>query len=183
MMIRENVVENGISRNRFLKRLLGSGIALVAGAAYGERLFAQNQKRPRKPPYDPELVKEFVTAGHTDIEKTARMLESHPNLLNSAWDWGGGDFETAIGGAGHMGNADIAEFLIGKGARVNLFVLTMLGRRELVEPVLESYPTLITAKGPHGFSLLHHAQKGGDRSVPLVEYLTAKGLTETSFPL
>lgn len=35
----------------------------------------------------------------------------------------------------------------------------MLGKTELVKPVLEEYPNLISAKGPHGFSLLHHAKK------------------------
>ena len=33
-----------------------------------------------------------------------------------------------IGGAGHMGNREIAEFLIGQGARFDIFVAAMLGR-------------------------------------------------------
>ena len=172
-----------MDRNGFLKRLAGSGIILALGGRSVTAAIGRSQKRTKKPPLDPGLVKEFVTAGHTDLDKTALMLDEHPLLLNGAWDWGGGDFETAIGGAGHMGNAAIAEFLIRKGARANLFVLTMLGRSELVIPVLDAYPDLITAKGPHGFTLLHHAQKGGDRSARMADYLTSKGLTETTFPI
>jgi len=34
------------------------------------------------------------------------MLSEHPTLLNAEYDWGAGDFELAIGGAGHMGRHD-----------------------------------------------------------------------------
>lgn len=170
-------------RKHFLRHLVGSGVAFVAGSLLNPLAVAGSQKREKKPPYDPALVREFVTAGHVDQDKTMSMLGEYPNLLNSAWDWGGGDFETAIGGAGHMGRTDIAEFLISKGARVNLFVLTMLGKTKLVQPVLEEYPSLLQARGPHGYSLLYHAQKGGERSAVLADYLQSKGLTETSFKL
>jgi len=50
------------------------------------------------------------------------MLAEYPLLLNSSWDWGGGDFETALGAAGHMGLKDTANFLISQGARVDIFV-------------------------------------------------------------
>nr|MCU0421112.1 hypothetical protein [Cyclobacteriaceae bacterium] len=63
-------------------------------------------------------------------------------------------------------------------ARVNLFVLTMLGKTELVKPVLEAYPKLLTALGPHGFTLLHHAKVGGEEAKELYTYLEQRGLTE-----
>ena len=62
---------------------------------------------------------------------TKALLAEQPSLLNATWDWGGGDFETGLGGAGHMGNREIAEFLIGQGARLDIFVATMLGRWRL----------------------------------------------------
>jgi len=62
------------------------------------------------------------------MEAVKKLLEETPGLLNASWDWGGGDFETAMGGAGHMGRADIAEYLINKGARMDIFVATMLGK-------------------------------------------------------
>ena len=127
-------------------------------------------------PYPIDLVKEFVIAGHKDLDKTQAMLKEHPNLIHSKYDWGNGDFEEAIEGAGHLGNKLIANFLIDSGARVTLFVLTMLGKTALVKPVLEQYPHLVFANGPHGFTMLHHAKMGGADGEALYAYLQSKGL-------
>lgn len=129
-------------------------------------------------PLKSEIVKEFVGAGHNNLDKVKNMLADYPNLIYSRYDWGNGDFEEAIEGAGHVGDADIAAYLIENGARVNLFVLTMLGHSDLVKPVLEHYPALLNAKGAHGFTLLHHAERGGDKSKDLYDYLLSKGVTE-----
>lgn len=138
------------------------------------------QVKPAEPePYPVDLVKEFVIAGHKDLGKVQTMLAEHPNLVHCKFDWGNGDFEEAIEGAGHLGNKDIANFLIGSGARVTLFVLTMLGKTELVKPILEQYPKLIFANGPHGFTMLHHAKMGGKDGEPLFAYLQEKGLDKT----
>ena len=110
-------------------------------------------------PIKMSIVKEFVGAGHGNIARVKEMLANQPNLIYSRYDWGNGDFEEAIEGAGHLGNKEIAEFLINEGARLNLFVMTMLGKTALVKPILEAYPNLIFAKGAHGFTLLHHAKK------------------------
>jgi hypothetical protein len=134
-------------------------------------------------PVDNESVKEFVLAGHGNLAKVKEMVNEIPNLIYCRYDWGGGDFEEAIEGAGHVGNKEIANYLIGQGARVNLFVLTMLGKTNLVKPVLEEYPNLIFAKGPHGLSLLHHAEKGGEGATELYEYLYEKGLEETKYDM
>ena len=117
------------------------------------------------------------------IERIKQMLLEHPTLLYSPWDWGAGDFETALEGAGHVGNKEIANHLIGLGARTNLFVLTMLGKTALVKSWLELYPQYLTARGPHGLTLLHHAQKGGDQSKELADYLQARGLKEIKMKL
>jgi len=134
-------------------------------------------KSIQEEPLDHKLVKEFVSAGHKDLNMVKEMLSEYPNLIYSSYDWGNGDFEEAIEGAGHVGHKEIAEYLISQGARANLFVLTMLGKIELVQPVLETYPKLIFAKGPHGFTLLHHAKVGGQDS--FYEYLNEKGLHKT----
>lgn len=134
-------------------------------------------------PIDNKTIEEFVLAGHGNLAKVKKMLNEIPNLIYCRYDWGGGDFEEAIEGAGHVGNKEIANYLIDRGARVNLFVLTMLGKTNLVKPVLETYPQLVFAKGPHGFSLLHHAEKGGEDAKELYEYLSGKGLDETKFDM
>lgn len=165
-------------RRNFVRQVLFGGSALVLSPA---ALFAPKQSRPE--PYNQKIIKEFVVAGHNNLDKVKTMLADYPNLLNCSWDWGGGDFEMAIGGAGHVGDKEIARYLISVGARVNLFVLTMLGKTKIVKPVLEEYPELIFAKGPHGFTMLHHAKQGGDGAAELYTYLQSKGLKDTKVSL
>src|SRR5688572_25190599 len=72
-------------------------------------------------PYKPEIVKDFVGAGHGKLGRVKELLAEYPNLLYCRYDWGNGDFEEAIEGAGHVGNKEIANYLIEQGARPNLF--------------------------------------------------------------
>jgi hypothetical protein len=132
---------------------------------------AATAQPPRPDPLKAERVKEFVVAAHVDLDKTKAMLAETPALLNATWDWGGGDFEMAIGGAGHMGRRDIALFLIGQGGRFDLFVATMLGRLDVVKPMLTAFPHLADSKGPHGIPLMVHAQKGGQEAAEVAAFL------------
>src|SRR5947199_6612514 len=102
---------------------------------------------------------------------TRRLLEKEPALLNSTMDWGAGDWETGLGGASHMGRRDIAEFLLEKGARIDIFCSAMLGRLDAVKSFLTLQPKLIDAKGPHGLTLHFHAQVGGDQAALVLDYL------------
>jgi hypothetical protein len=176
-----------MNRKKFLMKTTGglSGLLLVpgigrAGTASINQAAAvlQDAGNADPEPYKQELVKEFVIAGHGNLSKVQSMLKDYPNLLYSKFDWGNGDFEAGIEGAGHVGNKEIAQFLLDAGSRVTLFVLTMLGRTELVKPILEAYPKLIFANGPHGFTLLHHAKAGGEEGKALYSYLQEKGQTE-----
>lgn len=162
-----------MNRKTFIKTSL---LTVSSGVAFAQIVKAQSQTEP--PPLKLEIVKEFVVAGHGNLDKVKSMLADYPNLIYSRYDWGSGDFEEAIEGAGHLGNQEIATYLIEKGARVNLFVLTMLGKTELVKPVLEAYPKLLTALGAHGFTLLHHAKVGGENAKELYTYLERKGLAD-----
>ncbi len=165
------------------KEFLQSGIYTVTGITLLPKfLLAQNKPEP-PPQLKPDLVKEFVGAGHNNLPRVKELLLDYPNLIYSRYDWGKGDFEEAIEGAGHVGDKDIANYLIEQGARVNLFVLTMLGKTDLVKPVLEAYPKLVFAKGAHGFTLLHHAKRGGQEALALLEYLNQKGLKETQLKI
>lgn len=160
-----------LSRRNFLARtsFAATMTFLNSGALIG-------QEKPVKPPPLPgDLVKEFVGAGHGDLEKTKTMLEKERGLLNAAWDWKAGDFETAIGGAGHMGRKDIALYLLSQGARMDIFVAAMLGRMEILKPTLDAFPNLVASKGPHGITLLAHAKKGGEDAAAVVEYLNSLG--------
>jgi len=165
-----------MDRKSFIKTGIASSLGLVPTLAFGN-----NQTDPEA--LNIKVVKEFVLAGHSNLGKVKNMLNDYPNLIYSRYDWGNGDFEEAIEGAGHTGNKEIADYLIEKGARVNLFVLTMLGKTDLVKPTLEAYPNLIFSKGPHGLTLLHHAEVGGPESKELYNYLWDKGLTEKKISL
>ena len=142
------------------------------------------QETPQRPPeipkradpLPPTLVREFVGKAHGDLAATKSLLAETPGLLNATWDWGGGDFEMGIGGAGHMGNREIAEFLIGQGGRMDIFVAAMLGKLDIVKAMLAAYPGLLHSKGPHGIPLMAHAKKGGAPAEPVVAFLQSQGL-------
>jgi hypothetical protein len=125
----------------------------------------------RPPPLPPELVRQFVIAGHGDLALVNRMLDEHPTLINACWDWGGGDYETALGGAAHVGRRDIAERLLARGARFDLYAAAMLGQLEAVKAVLEAVPEARHATGAHGLSLLFHAEQGGEAAKEVAAHL------------
>lgn len=162
-------------RKFFLKSgLLVTGTLLFPERSHSETL-TTNFMQDRPAPISAELVQEFVKVSHGNFAKVKEMLDQQPNLLNAAWDWGNGDYETGMNAAGHVGHVEIAEYLLSKGARMDIFCATMLGRLEIVKPILDAYPNLKTSKGPHGLKLLHHAEKGGDNAKKVLEYLKGIG--------
>jgi hypothetical protein len=168
-----------MDRKKFLHQTIAG-----SGSLIGIPFLVAGKTTPfENEPLPAEKVKEFVIAGHGNFEQVKKMLAELPTLLYATWDWGNGDFETALEGAGHVGNKEIANYLIGLGARTNLFVLTMLGKTSIVKNFLDIFPQYLAAKGPHGFTFFHHAQKGGDDAKELLEYFQSKGLTEDKVPL
>ena len=117
------------------------------------------------------LVQDFVIYAHSQLDMTKKLLEKEPGLLNATMDWGKGDWETGLGGASHMGRRDIAEFLLEKGARIDIFCAAMMGELDAVKAFLELMPSLIDAKGPHGLTLHFHAQVGGKHAQQVLDYL------------
>ena len=117
------------------------------------------------------LVQEFVAKSHGDLERVKELLVQEPALVNAAWDWGGGDWETGLGAAAHMGRKDIANYLLENGARLDLFAAAMLGKPDIIRAALEAYPDAIHIPGPHGIPLIAHAKAGGEESKAILEYL------------
>jgi len=126
-------------------------------------------------PLSAELVQDFVKNAHGNFDRVKELLEKNPTLLNASWDWGNGDFESGMEAAGHTGRVQIAEYLLSKGARMNIFCAAMLGRMDIVKPTLEAYPNLKLSKGPHGLALIHHAEKGGENAKEVLAYLKEIG--------
>jgi hypothetical protein len=163
-----------INRNNFLRTsLLGfAGIALPHWQAQ-----AQQQEKPA--PIKLEIVKEFVGVCHGKFDRAKEMLENDHLLLHVSYDWGGGDYESGIEACGHVGNKEIATYLLSKGARYNIYLASMLGHLETVKQTLNFSPGLLNSKGPHGFTMLHHAERGGTEAAPVVEFLKSLGAKET----
>ena len=100
----------------------------------------------------------FVLVAHGYADALRRALEHDQTLANTAVDWGGGDWESALGAASHVGNREIAELLLAHGARLDLFAAAMLEMVDVVRAALEARPELRDATGPHGIPLRAHAK-------------------------
>ena len=175
-------MNTSVSRKKFL---LGGGVAAL-GALLGRGVFAQpgvsspapnpsSKDVPDFPEHDPQIdrarVKRFVIAGHFNLDAVKEMLAADPPLINGAIDWGNGDFETALGGASHMGRRDIAEFLLEHNARMDVFAATMLGKLDIVKAAVAAFPNIVNVPGPHKIPLIRHAEKGGGNAKGVLEFL------------
>jgi hypothetical protein len=129
-----------------------------------------------------ELVRELVTVAHFDRKRVVELVDERPSLARAAWDWGFGDWETALGAASHTGNRPIAEYLISKGARPSLFSAAMLGQLEVVKAFVAAQPHVQRIRGPHGISLLAHAKAGDEAARPVFEFLQSLGDADAEPP-
>jgi uncharacterized protein len=118
----------------------------------------------------PDLIQEFVISAHSNFPKVREMLEQEPRLLNEKWTRFD---ENALEASGHMGRADIMEYLLGKGAPLTIFAAASLGRPDDVAAYLKENPALATALGVHGMSILYHAALGG--KVEIADMLLVSG--------
>ena len=131
-----------------------------------------------KPALEPSLVQEFVGNAHGDLDRVKELLAQQPALINACWDWGGGDFETGLGAAAHMGRRDIAEFLLETGARLDLFAAAMLWKLGVVRATLNAFPEAISVPGPHGIPLIAHAKAGGEAAQAVFDFLQSQARVE-----
>jgi len=157
-----------------------AGLALVGIGSYPFIAQAQDAQEPQ---LDKKLVEEFVRISHGKMDKVKEMLAEHPTLLNAAHDWRYGDFETGLGAASHVGHKELAKYFVEQGAQLNIFTAALLGKMDIIKPILSTFPSTLHAKGAHGFTLLHHAVKGGDEALAVKEHLEYLGLKKMKFEL
>jgi hypothetical protein len=188
--VEESPMPDPISRRLFTSLSTGLVLGSAASAASAddkpasaavprpsEAAFERDYPAPgfkpswKKPQINRLLVQDFVIYAHSEPEMTKKLLDKEPALLNASMDWGGGDWETGLGGASHMGRRDIVEFLLDRGARIEIFCAAMMGRLDAVKSFLTLQPRLIDARGPHGFTLHFHAQVGGKEAENVLDYL------------
>ncbi len=113
----------------------------------------------------------MVLKCHSDLDRVKELVAQEPTLVNATWDWGAGDFESAIGAAAHTGQREIALFLLEHGARMDLYVAAMLGRLDVVKAIIEGFPGVQNISGAHGIPLMVHAHQGGEAAKAVVDYL------------
>lgn len=187
MKINSKIVNN---RRQFVKK----ASMRLFGLCFIENVLEQTQKfvipnnkiiNADYPAIDNELTYGVVNAAHFDLEKVKSLVTNRPELANATWDWGFGDFETAIGACSHTGRRDIAEFLMSYGARPDIFTFAMLGKLNSLKEIIETIPGIQIHRGPHGITLLKHAQNrlankdinGEDKSniAKVIKYLDKLG--------
>lgn len=127
------------------------------------------------PTGDAILVKELVGAAHNNLDRVKAIVSRQPALAKAGWDWGYGDWETALGAASHVGSRPIADFLLEKGAPPTIYSSTMLGHLEVVKAMVAAQPGVQRVRGPHGITLLSHARAGGAAAAAVLAYLESLG--------
>jgi len=124
---------------------------------------------PQFPSHEPDTAREMVGVSHGNVARVRALLANRPALANATWDWGFGDWETALGAASHVGNREIAAMLLAAGARPTLFSAAMLGQLDVVKAFVAAHPGVQRIRGPHGITLMAHARAGG--AADAVRYL------------
>ena len=169
-----------MNRNQFIKSVGITSLLIPAIPVFGST-YVQDKEEPIQ--LDKALVQKFVGASHGKMDVVKELLKEHPTLINAAHDWKLGDFETGLGAASHVGYKELTQYFLYHGAQANIFTAALFGRMDIIKPMLDFSPSLLHARGPHGFTLLHHAQKGEDDASEVKNYLLKLGLNETKIPL
>ena len=176
---KNEIISNKYSRRKWLKQIPAAAaflysIPLIAKPSF--RTPNNSEKIHNEfPAQNHELVKEFVGVCHRDYDRVKEMLTKTPALAKASWDWGFGDWETGLGAASHVGRRNIALLLIENGARPDIFTYAMLGHLDVVKAYIKAMPGIQKTHGPHGITLLAHAENGGDEASAVYEYLKSLG--------
>lgn len=183
--------QNSISRRLLVKNsALGLLFASVPGIVYSKNILpfinghdvADDLPHDRYPAVKLDIASEIVGVAHFNIDRLKELVNPRPELAKAVWDWGFGDWESAIAAASHVGRKDIVDYLIGKGAVPTFFTYAMLGDYDMVKKIIDSAPGIQKNFGPHGISLLQHAKTGlqtegldKGKARQLVDYLQGLG--------
>src|SRR5215204_525840 len=138
--------------------------------------------RPRYPAHEADAVREIVGVSHSNLARVKELVAARPTLARAGWDWGFGDWETAIDAASHVGNKPIVEFLLANGARPTIFSAVMLGQMATVNAMFAALPGYQRTRGPHGLTMMAHARAGGEGNTEMVKYLESLGDADPQYP-
>jgi uncharacterized protein len=104
------------------------------------------------------IIDDFVSAAHGSLHRVVEVLAERPNLLHAKASWR----ETAIQAAAHMARRDIARHLLARGAELDLCTAAVMGLLGRVTRQLSVDPSLVSARGAHGFPLMYYPAITGD---------------------
>lgn len=178
--------KNVISRSVLVRNSLLGLVALpLQNVLYAKRIFSvageniNEVKEPnRYPAIAEDIANEVVGVSHFNFDRLKELVNKRPKLARTTWDWGFGDWETAIGTTSHVDRKDMVEYLISKGARPDIFTNAIFGVYDTVKSKLEFIPGLQRVTGPHGISMLKHVKNRDSKSkdsIRLIDYITALG--------
>ncbi|MBI3997796.1 MAG: ankyrin repeat domain-containing protein [Armatimonadetes bacterium] len=108
-----------------------------------------------------QLMDEFVVASHGDLDKVKALLAGQPVLIQARARWD----ESALEAAAHTGQREIAEYLLSKGAVLDICTAAMLGMTDRVREFLQADPGLAHGAGAHGIPVLFFPVIAGHREV------------------
>jgi len=109
-----------------------------------------------------EEANQFIIDCHGDLDTVKEKVASTPGLVNA---YNPETIESALGATAHMGQREIAEFLLENGAEPELGALAMLGRRDEVQAWLQKDPAAAQAGGAHRIPVAFHAAISGDTGI------------------
>lgn len=118
---------------------------------------------------DPAIIEQCVGSAHGDLAKVRELVERYPAVVDARAPWN----ETPVEAATQLGRKDIIEYLLSRGAPLDLFTACVLGRLDLVQAELDRDPDRARAHGVHDLATLYFAAIGGQREV--AELLLARG--------
>src|SRR5690348_10364208 len=104
--------QNTISRRMLVKSsVLGVLTAAIPNIVFSNNIvFLNNSFDPsphdRYPAIKLDVASEVVGVSHFDLNKLKSLVDARPELAKAEWDWGFGDWESAIGAASHVGRKD-----------------------------------------------------------------------------
>lgn len=125
-----------------------------------------------------EQIRDFIVAAHGNLPRVREMLTLHPGLLNVRHYWSDTDSETAVQAAAQTGSIPVVEYLVARGAPLEITTAAFLGRKAEVERMLSEDPKLINAAGAHGIPIMPHAAMSGN--LDLVRMLYERGATAST---
>ena len=153
-----------VSRRRFLA-IIPAMTLIPAVVTSAQSTVAVPDSFPRQAA---EEAREIVGASHANLVRVKELVSATPALARASWDWGYGDWETALGAASHVGNKEIAAVLLAAGAHPTIFSAAMLGQLDTVKAFVAASPGIQKTRGPHGIPLMDHARAG--EAVEVVKY-------------